>query len=366
MSGLGIASQDLALLTYFNIDLALARRVIYCCEAVDTTLSHRIELQSFAERYAPQSVNILKYLWNGYYLTRVRRSALLHSIDWQDIPEYSPTYSEFLPFLFYIISLKDRDILRYLFWFHFKAYGGFSLSSDSLLQLSYQLWQDKLGKYDTYKPKLQFFLSQRSDFHDFDMDTFIIYSLKCNGVFNKPILALQSSVKQLFIGYSFWIHISERYKQIYTTVDDSLRLFEKLRVNIHSELQSTDGITQAEAAIRNFVHTVSEFKDTVEQSQNQFHNFSISSRSSQVPSLDEPRVTFSFDWMRKLFLKKTKVESLLLDTAMSHQIFSTRDPSALVVPNLRDSNEELLVKTEKLRQYALDRCQTSMEHIQRQ
>lgn len=365
MRGLGIASQDLALFTYFNIDIDLARRVIYCCEAVDKTLSHRIELQSFAEKYAPQSVNLFKYLWNGYFLTKVKRSNLLHHIDWGSVPEYSPTYAEFLPFLFFIVSLKDRDILRYLYWFHFKTFGGFVLSSDSLLQLSSQLWQDKLGKYDTYKPKLQFFLSQRSDFHDFDMDTFIIYSLKCNGIFNKPILAFQSSVKQLFIGYSFWIHISERYKQIYVTNEDSLQLFDNLKRNIHSELQSTNGISQAGEIIRNFIHNVSEFKDAVEQNRNQFQNFSISSKSSQVPSLDEARAKFSFDWVRKLFLKKTKVESLLQHTAVSPPLFATYDPSALYTPHRDDSNEQLLAKAAQLRQYALKRCQTSIEHLQR-
>ena len=292
MNGLGIASQDLAILTYFNIDIDLARRVIYCCESLDTSLSHRIDVQAFAEKYAKQSVNLFKYLWNGYYLTKVKRSVLLHRIDWENIPEYSPTYSEFLPFLFLIISFKDREILRYLYWFHFKTYGALSLSSDTVLQLSHQLWRDRLSKYENYKTKLQFFLSQRSDFHDFDMDTFIIYSLKCNGVFNKPILVLQSSIKQHFIGYSFWIHISERYKQIYFLMEDSLQLFETLKRNIHPELQSNSGILKAEEIIHNFVHIISELKDTIEQNHNQLHNFSISSKSSQIASLDEPNTKY--------------------------------------------------------------------------
>ena len=363
MSRLGIASLDLSLLSYFNIDIDLARKVLYSCEQCDSVRSHRIDIQAFCSIYAPQSKYLMRYLWNVYYLTKFQRSILIHRIEWSDIAEYSPTYAEFLPFLFFIICLKDRDILRFLYWIHFNTYGCLTLSIESLLQLSYRLWIDSLDKYDNYKLKLQFQMSQRSDFRDFDMYVFIIYNLKCNGVFIKPILALQSSIKQTFIGHSFWLHISERYKHIYAITDESLQLFEVLKQNIHPGIQSTDGIAQAEEIIRKFVHFLSEFKDSIERHNYQQHNLSLSSKSTQVVSLQDTEFHISLDWIRKFFLRKSKLEYLLQRKPPNH-LLASYDRFNHLIPREDDSVEEVLAKAERVRMYAMDCCKTSIEQIE--
>jgi hypothetical protein len=101
MSSASIASLDLALLSYFGLDIKESTRVMYCLEQVDTHHTRLLSLDDFESKYCKQCIGLLQYLWDMYYIAKYNKGTTLNKMDLDEIESTIPSYTTFLPFLFW-------------------------------------------------------------------------------------------------------------------------------------------------------------------------------------------------------------------------------------------------------------------------
>lgn len=197
-----IASIDFSILSYFNLDAKDSTRFVYCLERIDPQLTRIVDLEDFAKAYCPQSSYCLSYLWSIYYSIKYSKSVNLNKVSMDDVPTESPEYHQFIPFLFLLMSLKDRELLKLLYWLVFWGYGALEILPENLVIVQMELWKDEKSqnKFEQMRKRNLAIINARKDYKDFTVDMFIVNDLKTGGAYSRPIITLRNSIRHKLLG----------------------------------------------------------------------------------------------------------------------------------------------------------------------
>ena len=244
----------LGLFSLFDIDRADIAVVLAAIEKVDTTFTQTVHVDTFIALYVKDWGWVFRLVWDNYYeLLHDLKEPLVVTVDAaddannnsehpdeekdeekdeKDKAEYErrrvllddrdrPDYFVFLSFLFFIISIRDREELsRFVFFVWYARSRSKTPSSlDTLLDVIPLLW----GKKPSYKalvPKLQAKVrksSKRLDMDEFDAAKFHILDFSTKGSWTKPIKKMQDEIKWRVAKPMVWFRIVEGVHNTFKT-----------------------------------------------------------------------------------------------------------------------------------------------------
>jgi hypothetical protein len=232
-----------------------------------------------------------------------------------------------------------------------------------LITIYYTVGAKNRSKFESYKKRILSIIESRTNFHDFTVDIFIIYNLKTGGAYTKSILQLQNSIKSTFLGHSFWLSTREKFKYTCHHIDQSLSLFQQLQQNIHRQLQSLEGIREAQEEIKKFIRIVSDFLDF----SSQYKLNELINDTSHESNFIETYLHPSIEIVKRVLLRqriKVSNEPTISQTLLRDgDLFSLSQEHVVVVD--KNDNDTLMLNANVAKQYALQVCKTSIEDIEK-
>jgi len=237
----------LGLFALFDIDRIDVAVVLAAIEKVDSVFSQRVDVNLFAEIYVKEWGWVFVLLWENYFeLLHGLKEPLVQETgeegakeeeekedkDEKDVAEAErlhqllehrrrPEYFVFLGFLFFIVSITDREELsRLVYWmWYVRSRSKTHPTLDTLVDVIPVIW----GKKPAHKKlaaKLALKVkkgSKRLDMDEFDAAKFHILDFSTKGAWTKPIKQMQEEIKWRFAKPMVWYRIVEKVHNTFKT-----------------------------------------------------------------------------------------------------------------------------------------------------
>jgi len=239
-------TKVLGLFSLYDINRADIAVVLAAIEKVDTTFTQTVHVDTFVDLYVKDWGWVFRLLWDNYYelLHEIKEPLVVAGNDDGDAKDNSehadeekdeekdekdkadserrrmlmddrdrPDYFIFFGFLFFLISITDREELsRFVFFvWYARSRSKTPPSLETLLDVIPLLW----GKKPSNKalvPKLIAKVrksSKRLDMDEFDAAKFHILDFSTKGSWTKPIKKMQDEIKWRFAKPMVWYRIVE-------------------------------------------------------------------------------------------------------------------------------------------------------------
>ena len=239
----------LGLFALYDIDRVDVAVVLAAIEKVDSSFSQRVDIDMFAELYVKDWGWVFILVWENYYeLLHGLKEPLVqesgdkeeekdttdtgYDADEKDIAEAErlqhllehrrrPEYFVFLGFLFFIVSITDREELsRLVFWiWYVRSRSKAPATLDTLIDIIPVIW----GKKPAHK-KLAAKLaakvkkgSKRLDMDEFDAAKFHVLDFASKGAWTRPIMKMQEEIKWRFAKPMVWYRIVGKVHSTFKT-----------------------------------------------------------------------------------------------------------------------------------------------------
>jgi len=252
----------LGLFSLFDIDRYDAAVVLAAIEKVDARYSQTVDVNVFVQSYAKEWAHVLVLLWENYFeLYHGLKEPLVDDNDSdknqengddkeameeeKDIDKDAadverrkqlledrrrPQYFLFLSFLFFIMSITDREELsRFVYWMWYvnhrasrrKDHPSPVATLETLMDMIPVLWGSKPG-HKKLVPKLIIKVRKSTrhlDMDEFDASKFHILDFSTKGSWTTPIRKMQREVKWRFATSVVWFRVIEK---VHSTFKDDI------------------------------------------------------------------------------------------------------------------------------------------------